>query len=98
MRFPHMLFILKFNFVRNGYSHVVVVPLYPHFCCAQTGFLLNEVERSLQTFTVASAIDGREVPCERIMPNTSNSFRVSALHRWGNHPVLSEVSFYVKKS
>lgn len=24
------------------------------------------------------------------MPNTSNSFRVSALHRWGNHPVLSE--------
>uniref|UniRef100_A0A183G8R1 START domain-containing protein n=1 Tax=Heligmosomoides polygyrus TaxID=6339 RepID=A0A183G8R1_HELPZ len=64
--------------------------LFKHLLIAFEGYVI------LQTFTVASAIDGREVPCERIMPNTSNSFRVSALHRWGNHPVLSEVSFYVK--
>ncbi|WKX92118.1 hypothetical protein Q1695_010278 [Nippostrongylus brasiliensis] len=75
---------------RNGCSHVLMVPLYPHFSCAMSGFLLNEVERSLQTFTIPSTVDGRELPDERIVPNTSNSFHVSTVHRWSNHPIVSE--------
>uniref|UniRef100_A0A7I4XRL1 Ferrochelatase n=1 Tax=Haemonchus contortus TaxID=6289 RepID=A0A7I4XRL1_HAECO len=75
---------------KNGYNHIVVFPLYPHYSCTRSGFLLNEVERVLQTFTVPATVDDREVPCERIVPNTSSSFHVSALHRWGNHPIVSE--------
>ncbi|VDL84594.1 unnamed protein product, partial [Nippostrongylus brasiliensis] len=69
-----------------------MVPLYPHFSCAMSGFLLNEVERSLQTFTIPSTVDGRELPDERIVPNTSNSFHVSTVHRWSNHPIVSRMA------
>ncbi|KAK6054977.1 ferrochelatase [Cooperia oncophora] len=78
------------NLGKNSYNHIVVFPLYPHFSCARSGFLLNEVERVLQTFTVPATVDDREVPCERIVPKSSSSFHVSALHRWGNHPIVSE--------
>ncbi|VDO72613.1 unnamed protein product [Haemonchus placei] len=79
----------------NGYNHIVVFPLYPHYSCTRSGFLLNEIERVLQTFTVPATIDDREVPCERIVPNSSSSFHVSALHRWGNHPIVSEVRYVI---
>ncbi|KIH45676.1 hypothetical protein ANCDUO_24283 [Ancylostoma duodenale] len=66
------------------------MPFYPHYSCAQSGVLLNEAERVLRTFTVPATVDGKEVPNERIVPNSSESFRVSALHRWSSHPVVSE--------
>ncbi|KAK6731838.1 hypothetical protein RB195_007973 [Necator americanus] len=75
---------------KGGCSRIVLMPFYPHFSCAQSGALLNEAERVLQTFTVPSTIDGKEVPNERIVPNSSESFHVSALHRWSSHPVVSE--------
>ncbi|KAK5977634.1 Ferrochelatase, partial [Trichostrongylus colubriformis] len=78
------------NTGKNGYNHLVVFPLYPHFSCAHSGFLLNEVERVLQTLTIPATVDGREVLCERIVPKSSSSFHVSTLHRWSNHPVVSE--------
>ncbi|KAL6731943.1 hypothetical protein Aduo_002760 [Ancylostoma duodenale] len=75
---------------RGGCSRIVLMPFYPHYSCAQSGVLLNEAERVLQTFTVSATVDGKEVPNERIVPNSSESFRVSALHRWSSHPVVSE--------
>ncbi|VDK61348.1 unnamed protein product [Cylicostephanus goldi] len=72
---------------KGGCSRLVLLPFYPHYSCAQSGVLLNEAERVLQTFTVPATVDGKEVANERIVPNTSESFRVSALHRWSSHPV-----------
>ncbi|ETN70400.1 hypothetical protein NECAME_14791 [Necator americanus] len=64
---------------KGGCSRIVLMPFYPHFSCAQSGALLNEAERVLQTFTVPATIDGKEVPNERIVPNSSESF-----HYWLN--------------
>uniref|UniRef100_A0A0K0D9X5 Exostosin domain-containing protein n=1 Tax=Angiostrongylus cantonensis TaxID=6313 RepID=A0A0K0D9X5_ANGCA len=79
------------NVGRSDCSHIVLVPFYAHFSCAHSGFLLNEAARVLQKFTNPAFVNGKEVHYERIIPNSSNSFRVSVLHRWSSHSVVSEV-------
>ncbi|KJH42167.1 ferrochelatase [Dictyocaulus viviparus] len=82
---------------RSGCDHIVAAPLYAHFSCAYSGFLLNEIERVLNFYTVPAIVDGKEVHYKRILPNSSNSFHVSALHRWNSHPVVSERSYNSKE-
>ncbi|KAE9421675.1 hypothetical protein Angca_000114, partial [Angiostrongylus cantonensis] len=63
------------NVGRSDCSHIVLVPFYAHFSCAHSGFLLNEAARVLQKFTNPAFVNGKEVHYERIIPNSSNSFR-----------------------
>lgn len=55
---------------------------------------------ALIVFNVALSLfqDGRSVESSRIVSGSSFSFDVSTIHRWGDHPVLSNVVFFVQST
>lgn len=86
------------NVFRNDCSHIVAIPFYANFSCPHSGFILNETARILNNFTKPAFINGKKVHYERVVPNSSTSFHVSALHRWSSHYVVSEYWLYILKS
>lgn len=78
-------------------SRVVFLPLYAHFNCAQSGVLLNAVAKYLYEKSVPMIENGRSNESVRVLPGSATSFEVSAIHRFGDHPILSNLWYSLLK-
>ncbi|TKR93237.1 hypothetical protein L596_007731 [Steinernema carpocapsae] len=77
------------NILRKGLNRLVVLPLYPHYSCFQTGIMLNKVAKAvLEKTTVLEKKPEEGKEAERIVPMSETSFVASTVDRWSAHPVL----------
>ncbi|CAJ0944305.1 unnamed protein product, partial [Mesorhabditis belari] len=70
-------------------NRVIFLPLYPHFHGSRTGILLNRVADYLHNKTIQGPSTSDEKDSLRIIAGTSVSFTVSTIHRWSDHPFLT---------
>ncbi|CAB3407376.1 unnamed protein product [Caenorhabditis bovis] len=68
----------------------VFVPLYSHYSSSESGHLLSQIGGHIQATTVPLTVGNKEVVRSRIEQKSDCSFDVSAIHRWNDHPFVSE--------
>lgn len=77
---------------REGVNRIVLLSLYPHYSCHQTGVMLN---------SAVKAANGDVASVDRIIAKLkgnksdymTSSCSISAVYRWNTHPALTSVWF-----
>ncbi|KAL3997929.1 Ferrochelatase family protein [Acanthocheilonema viteae] len=74
--------------IRQGMQRLILLPLYPHYSCFQTGTMLNIAVKALDEQTKPLSEDGIYLMDYRVRTMSHVSFRCSTIDRWSNHPVV----------
>ncbi|PAV86062.1 hypothetical protein WR25_07312 isoform N [Diploscapter pachys] len=76
------------SILRERSSHIVFMPLYSHFSNSLSGALIRLVAQQIEESTIP--LSGSKDNSQRFLPNSDISFRVSLIHRWNSHPMISQ--------
>lgn len=74
-------------------QRLILLPLYPHYSCFQTGTMLNIAVKALDEQTKPLSEDGICSMDYRVRTMSHVSFRCSTIDRWSNHPAVINVSW-----
>ncbi|CAG9537712.1 unnamed protein product [Cercopithifilaria johnstoni] len=74
--------------IRQGMQRLILLPLYPHYSCFQTGTMLNIAVNALDEQTKPLSEDGIHLMDYRVRTMSHVSFRCSTIDRWSNHPAI----------
>lgn len=72
-------------------QRLILLPLYPHYSCFQTGTMLNIAVKALDEQTKPLSEDGIYLMDYRVRTMSHVAFRCSTVDRWSNHPALINV-------
>ncbi|MCP9260083.1 BMA-FECL-1 [Dirofilaria immitis] len=84
---PTILRVIN-DLIRQGVQRLILLPLYPHYSCFQTGTMLNVAVKVLDQQTEPLLKDGISSMNYRVRTMSHISFRCSAIDRWSNHPAV----------
>ncbi|KAK6106514.1 Ferrochelatase family protein [Brugia pahangi] len=74
--------------IRKGIQRLILLPLYPHYSCFQTGTMLNIAVKALDEQTKPLSKDGICSMDYRVRTMSHVSFRCSTIDRWSSHPAI----------
>uniref|UniRef100_A0A0R3RTQ5 Ferrochelatase n=1 Tax=Elaeophora elaphi TaxID=1147741 RepID=A0A0R3RTQ5_9BILA len=74
--------------IRQGMERLILLPLYPHYSCFQTGTMLNIAVKALNELTKPFSKDGIYLMDYRVRIMSHVSFHCSTIDRWSNHPAV----------
>lgn len=73
-------------------DRLILLPLYPHYSCFQTGTMLNIAVKALDELTKSLLEDDTYSVDYRVRTMSHVSFRCSTIDRWSSHPAVIDVS------
>ncbi|OZC12807.1 hypothetical protein X798_00441 [Onchocerca flexuosa] len=76
------------DLIRRGMQRFILLPLYPHYSCFQTGTMLNIAVKVLDEQTIPLLKDGIGLMDHRVRTMSHVSFRCSTIDQWSNHPAV----------